>query len=222
MQVDRASAARCGVDWHPDGGALLAVAGSADGDVALYERLSWEASSYLGGGHRGPANVVAFSPNGKKVVVLVLVLVLVVISDLNSFGVWCLDGARLLGGGRRGPAKVASPNVLVCVIVYVPECVYIDVCMCLRTYVCVLECEVVRARCARVRVRPCVCLCRRASACVCVTCLAWCVCKFISCFCKDVYICLHPLHVIYLQVCMQQLAVRMPACACGLWPKPFQ
>jgi len=65
--VDVASGACCSVDWHPDGGALLAVAGSADGDVTLYERLSWEASSYLGGGHRGPANVVAFSPNGEHV-----------------------------------------------------------------------------------------------------------------------------------------------------------
>lgn len=44
---------------------MLAVPVGAEGEVVLYERLSWETTGYLSGEHTGGAvNVVAFSPNG--------------------------------------------------------------------------------------------------------------------------------------------------------------
>ena len=63
-QVDYSSLRRHAPSWHPDGGSVLAVPVGAEGDVALHERLSWEATGYLSGEHRKAVNIVAFSPNG--------------------------------------------------------------------------------------------------------------------------------------------------------------
>ncbi|GFR53169.1 hypothetical protein Agub_g15892, partial [Astrephomene gubernaculifera] len=63
-RVDYSSPRRHTPSWHPDGGTVLAVPVGAEGDVALHERLSWEVTGYLSGGHTGAVNVVAFSPNG--------------------------------------------------------------------------------------------------------------------------------------------------------------
>ena len=42
---------------------MLAVPAS-DNRVVLLERLSWEATTYLEGGHSGRVELITFSPNG--------------------------------------------------------------------------------------------------------------------------------------------------------------
>ncbi|KDD73079.1 hypothetical protein H632_c2559p0, partial [Helicosporidium sp. ATCC 50920] len=49
--------------WHPDGGSLLAAPGP-EGEVALYERLSWQPAGLLSGAHSGRVGAIRFSPNG--------------------------------------------------------------------------------------------------------------------------------------------------------------
>ncbi|GLC67606.1 hypothetical protein PLESTF_000580000 [Pleodorina starrii] len=63
-RVDYSSPRRHTPSWHPDGGTVLAVPVGAEGEVVLYERLSWEATGYLSGEHKAAVNVVVFSPNG--------------------------------------------------------------------------------------------------------------------------------------------------------------
>ena len=61
--MDRSSAIRCGLAWHPDG-SLLAVAGT-NNNVIIYERLSWEPLHQLDDAHTGLVNCLKFSPNGE-------------------------------------------------------------------------------------------------------------------------------------------------------------
>lgn len=63
--MDLTSTARNQAAWHPDGGALLAAPGT-EGDVVLYERMSWDAAFSLGGQHAGAVSLVAFSKNGAR------------------------------------------------------------------------------------------------------------------------------------------------------------
>jgi chromosome transmission fidelity protein 4 len=59
------SSAACCLDWHPDGGTLLAAPGD-DADVALIERLSWRTVAYLAHprAHGAAVTALSFSPNG--------------------------------------------------------------------------------------------------------------------------------------------------------------
>ena len=63
LQIDVAGPGRCGLAWHPDGGSLLAAAGT-ENDVVCLERLSWDEAFALKGPHTAAVNVIAFSPNG--------------------------------------------------------------------------------------------------------------------------------------------------------------
>jgi chromosome transmission fidelity protein 4 len=62
-KVDPGSPSRVAPSWHPDGGSLVAVP-CHDGSIALYERLSWDVTDELSGGHEGPVHLVQFSKNG--------------------------------------------------------------------------------------------------------------------------------------------------------------
>ena len=62
-QVDRSSAMRGGLAWHPNG-SLLAVAGT-NNSIVIYESLSWEPLHQLDDAHTGLVNCLRFSPNGE-------------------------------------------------------------------------------------------------------------------------------------------------------------
>ncbi|KAK9832382.1 hypothetical protein WJX74_008412 [Apatococcus lobatus] len=62
-KIDVAGPGRCGLAWHPDGGSLLAAAGT-ENDIVCLERLSWDEAFVLKGTHAAAVNVIAFSPNG--------------------------------------------------------------------------------------------------------------------------------------------------------------
>ena len=64
LQIDVAGPGRCGLAWHPDGGSLLAAAGT-ENDIICLERLSWDEAFVLKGPHTAAVNVISFSPNGK-------------------------------------------------------------------------------------------------------------------------------------------------------------
>ncbi|KAL6774417.1 hypothetical protein ACKKBG_A24930 [Auxenochlorella protothecoides x Auxenochlorella symbiontica] len=62
-KVDILSRQLCEPAWHPDGGSLLAAPGQ-DGEVVVYERLSWRQTAVLSLARGSSQRLVAFSPNG--------------------------------------------------------------------------------------------------------------------------------------------------------------
>ncbi|KAG2451888.1 hypothetical protein HYH02_003663 [Chlamydomonas schloesseri] len=120
-RVDYSSLRRHAPSWHPDGGSVLAVPVGAEGDVALHERLSWEATGYLSGEHRKAVNIVAFSPNGvyaatagqdKRIVVWdvnsVTAVAAATADEVMSGLVWRPDGNELAMVGESGGVGVWS------------------------------------------------------------------------------------------------------------------
>eukprot|EP00198_Chlamydomonas_reinhardtii_P008883 XP_001698220.1 predicted protein [Chlamydomonas reinhardtii] len=120
-RVDYSSPRRHAPSWHPDGGSVLAVPVGAEGDVALHERLSWEATGYLSGEHRKAVNIVAFSPNGvyaatagqdKRIVVWdvnsVTAVAAATAEEVMSGLVWRPDGNELAMVGESGGVGVWS------------------------------------------------------------------------------------------------------------------
>lgn len=96
--------------WHPDGGQLVAVP-KGDGSISLYERLSWEETDELAGGHDGPVHCVAFCPNG---------LYLASSAEDSKVVVWDVNEKRILEvcelpGNACGLAWHPKDNCLVCV-----------------------------------------------------------------------------------------------------------
>lgn len=61
--MDILSRQLCEPAWHPDGGSLLAAPGQ-DGEVVVYERLSWRQTAVLSLARGSSQRLVAFSPNG--------------------------------------------------------------------------------------------------------------------------------------------------------------
>ncbi|KAK2080895.1 hypothetical protein QBZ16_000749 [Prototheca wickerhamii] len=62
-KLDVLGAALATPAWHPDGGSLLAVPGR-DGEVSLFERLSWRLVEALPTGLGADLRALAYSPNG--------------------------------------------------------------------------------------------------------------------------------------------------------------
>ncbi|GIL74869.1 hypothetical protein Vretimale_2446 [Volvox reticuliferus] len=123
-RVDYSSPRRHTPSWHPDGGTVLAVPVGAEGEVVLYERLSWEATGYLSGEHTAAVNVVAFSPNGlyaatagqdKRVVIwdvgVASAIAAASATEVISGLAWRLDGNELAMVGESGGVGIWSGPV---------------------------------------------------------------------------------------------------------------
>jgi len=108
-QSDRA-AGQC-LDWHPDGGALLAAPGD-DADVALIERLSWRTVAYLAHprAHGAAVTALSFSPNGLYCASASGEDGRVAVWRVNGFEGGTGGGGR--GGGGDGGALVRTARVV--------------------------------------------------------------------------------------------------------------
>ena len=112
-----------------------------------------------------------------------------------------------------GVLALSALQVCVCMRVYVCVCVcmcvYVCVCVCMCVYVCVCVCMCVYVCvCVCMCVYVCVCVCMYVYVCVCVcmcvyVCVCVCMCVYVCvCVCMCVYVCVCVCMCVYVCVCV--------------------